>query len=122
METMGSEDKTNFTLGNTLGGTSEVIYKKDIGKIYGEKSDEIISGIQRNPSVALPIVLGRLKQKDEEWSKLQRDWNKVWREVHLKNYYKALDHQGIEYKAADRRNFSIKTLVSELESIQAEQK
>lgn len=120
LDTMSPEDKASLQFGNNLGGTSEIIYRKAIRKIYGDKSEEIIGGLKRNPAVAMPIVLTRLKQKDEEWRRLQRDWNKVWREVHLKNYYKALDHQGIEFKAADKRNFALRTLISEMEGIHQE--
>lgn len=119
---MSGEEKDSFVLNATLGGTSTVIYKKAVRKIYGDKADEVITGLQRNPAVALPVVLHRLKQKDEEWRRIQRDLNKIWREVHVKNYYKALDHQGIEFKANDRRNISSRTLVSEIESVCNEQK
>lgn len=121
MESMTLEERNALQLGPTLGGTSEVIYRKALRRIYGDKVEEIIGGIRRTPSVALPVVLARLKQKDEEWRRLQRDWNRVWRDVHLKNYYKALDHQGIEFKAADRRNFAVRALIAELEGVQAEQ-
>jgi len=121
LEAMSVEERAAMALGPTLGGTSEVIYRKALRKVYGDKSEEIVGSLRRSPSVALPVVLARLKQKDEEWRRLQRDWNRVWRDVHLKNYYKALDHQGIEFKLADRRNFALRTLVSELEAAQAEQ-
>jgi paired amphipathic helix protein Sin3a len=120
LDAMSSEEKITLQFGNSLGGTSEIIYRKAIRKIYGDKSEEIISGLKRNPAVAMPIVLARLKQKDEEWRRLQRDWNKVWRDVHLKNFYKALDHQGIEFKATDKRNFALRSLISELEAIHQE--
>lgn len=120
IESMELEERGNLTLGSTLGGTSQVIYRKAIRRIYGDKSEEIINAVKQTPVTAVPIVLARLKQKDEEWRKLQRDWNKIWRDVHLRNHYKALDHQGIEFKNFDKRNFNVKTLVSELESIRDE--
>ncbi|CAG8603504.1 7985_t:CDS:10 [Funneliformis mosseae] len=43
---------------------------------------------------ALHKFLKRLKQKDEEWKRARREWNKIWREIDAKNYYKSLDHQG----------------------------
>lgn len=122
IELMSEQEKNAFALGPELGGTSTVIYKKAIKKIYGEKADEVLSGLQKNPAVAVPVVLRRLKQKDEEWRRVQRDWNKVWRDIHIKNYYKALDHQGIEFKVNDRRNISGRALISEIEMIAGERR
>lgn len=122
IESMSDQEKNSLVLGPELGGTSAVIYKKAIRKIYGEKADEVIAGLQKTPSVALPVVLRRLKQKDDEWRRVQRDWNKVWRDIHIKNYYKALDHQGIEFKVNDRRNISGRALISEIECIAGERR
>ena len=122
IEAMSPEERSHLTLGPTLGGTSTVIYKKAIQRIYGDKADEVINGILKNPAVAVAVVLRRLKQKDEEWRRVQRDWNKIWRDVHLKNYYKALDHQGLEFKANDRKNITGRNLVTELETIATERK
>ena len=36
-------------------------------RIYGDKSADIIDGLKRNPVVAVPLVLRRLKAKDQEW-------------------------------------------------------
>ena len=33
--------------------------------------------------VAVPVILKRLKQKDNEWRNARREWNKIWREVPL---------------------------------------
>lgn len=35
----------------------------------------------------------RLKQKDEEWRRAQRDWNKKWKDVHSRFVLRSLDHQ-----------------------------
>lgn len=122
IETMSVEERNTLTLGPNLGGTSTVIYRKAIRKIYGEKADEVLAGLMKNPAVAVPVVLRRLKQKDEEWRRTQRDWNKIWRDIHLKNYYKALDHQGIEFKANDRKNLTGRNLLQEIESVANERK
>jgi paired amphipathic helix protein Sin3a len=122
VEAMTAEEKAQLTLGPTLGGTSVVIYRKAIRKIYGEKADEVITGLMKHPATAVPVVLRRLKQKDEEWRRVQRDWNRIWRDIHVKNYYKALDHQGIEFRAADRRNIAGRTLISELEAVAGERR
>ena len=65
--------------------------------------------------------LARLKQKDEEWKRAQREWNKVWREVDARNFYKALDHQGVNFKSADKKAITTKALVHEIETLVATQ-
>ena len=43
----------------------------------GDKSADIIEGLKRNPVVAVPLVLRRLKAKDQEWRDVQKQYNKV---------------------------------------------
>ena len=57
---MSPETLNHFTLDNRLGGFSEVIHRKAIHRIYGDKATDIIEGLKRNPGVAIPIVLKRL--------------------------------------------------------------
>jgi paired amphipathic helix protein Sin3a len=37
--------------------------------------------IHDNPGVAIPVVLGRLKQKDSEWRKVKQDMASLWTKV-----------------------------------------
>ncbi|KAI8840628.1 hypothetical protein BJ741DRAFT_561197 [Chytriomyces cf. hyalinus JEL632] len=123
INTMSPEERAKFKLPVGLGGVSKTIYQRVIKKIYDvEKGTEMIDALHNNPAVAVPIVLRRLKQKDEEWKRCQRDWNKVWREIDAKNYYKALDHQGITFKVTDRKALSGKTLLTEIETLYREQR
>ena len=122
IEKMTSEEREAFRLDHRLNGTSEIIYKKAIKRIYGEKSDDIYEYLQKSPSASVPVVLKRLKAKDEEWRRVQRDWNRVWAEIHIKNYYKALDHQGIDFKVADRKTLTARSLVNEIQVIKEERK
>jgi paired amphipathic helix protein Sin3a len=93
-----------------------------IKKVYGpEAGAHVLNALYENPCVAVPIVVARLKQKDEEWKRALRGWNRVWREADAKNYLKALDHQGIHIKNADKKAVMPKVLVSEIESIRREQ-
>ena len=57
-------------------------------RIYGDKSAEIIDGLKKTPQVAVPLVLKRLKAKDEEWKEAQKQFNKIWREQNEKYYLK----------------------------------
>ncbi len=64
---MSPEEAAKFTLDNGLGGTSEVLQRKAIHRIYGDKAPDIIEGLQKSPSVAVPIVLKR-------WVELYVGW------------------------------------------------
>lgn len=69
---MPLEDRASFKLLPGLGGYSTVIYKRVIKKVYdNDRGAEVIEALHQNPSVAVPIVLKRLKQKDEEWKRSQ---------------------------------------------------
>nr|XP_061830842.1 paired amphipathic helix protein Sin3a-like [Nerophis lumbriciformis] len=114
---MSAEEQVRFKLDNSLGGSSEVIHRKAIQRIYGERANDIIDGLKKNPTVTLPIVLKRLKIKDEEWREAQRGFNKIWREQNEKYYLKSLDHQGINFKQNDTKVFRSKTLLNEIEML-----
>uniref|UniRef100_A0A8C9VDV6 Paired amphipathic helix protein Sin3a n=1 Tax=Scleropages formosus TaxID=113540 RepID=A0A8C9VDV6_SCLFO len=114
---MSAEEQARFRLDNCLGGSSEVIHRKAIHRIYGDKAPDIIDGLKKNPAVSVPIVLKRLKVKDEEWREAQRGFNKIWREQNEKYYLKSLDHQGINFKQNDTKVLRSKSLLNEIESI-----
>lgn len=56
---LSAEEQAKFRLDNTLGGSSEVIHRKALQRIYADKAADIIDGLRKNPSVAVPIVLKR---------------------------------------------------------------
>uniref|UniRef100_A0A8P4GBN4 Paired amphipathic helix protein Sin3a n=1 Tax=Dicentrarchus labrax TaxID=13489 RepID=A0A8P4GBN4_DICLA len=114
---MSAEEQLRFKLDNTMGGSSEVIHRKAIQRIYGDKAHDIIDGLKRNPAVSVPIVLKRLKIKEEEWREAQRGFNKIWREQNEKYYLKSLDHQGINFKQNDTKVLRSKTLLNEIEML-----
>ncbi|KAG0047678.1 Transcriptional regulatory protein sin3 [Gryganskiella cystojenkinii] len=122
LQTMSDDEKSRFKLQEGLGGTSKTIYQRIIKKIYDkERGQEVIDALHNNPAISVPVVLKRLKQKDEEWKKSQRDWNKVWREIDSKNFYKALDHQGLSFKTTDKKMIASKALTAEIEALRREQ-
>jgi paired amphipathic helix protein Sin3a len=137
---MTPEDRSRFKLDDTLGGTSSVVHQKAIRRIYGDKAQEIIeglnalliivfryylnfmnlkllSGLKKNPAVAVPLVIRRLMMKEEEWREAQKQFNKIWREQNEKYYLKSLDHQGISFKQNDIKFLRSKSLLNEIETI-----
>ncbi|KIY46777.1 hypothetical protein FISHEDRAFT_75303 [Fistulina hepatica ATCC 64428] len=130
---MSPEERVVFKPKPNFGGTGKSVHYRLIKKIYGRQAGlEVIQALQEQPVVAIPIVLARLKQKEEEWKRAQREWNKVWREVDARNYAKSLDYQGVGFsyqgggynsgfKAADKKALSTKSLVSQIELVREEQ-
>ncbi|XP_053742174.1 SIN3 transcription regulator family member Aa isoform X1 [Synchiropus splendidus] len=114
---MSAEEQAKFRLDNALGGSSDVVHRKAIQRIYGDKAPDIIDGLKKNPAVSVPIVLKRLRTKEEEWREAQRGFNKIWREQNEKYYLKSLDHQGINFKQNDTKVLRSKSLLNEIESI-----
>ncbi|XP_076894723.1 paired amphipathic helix protein Sin3-like 2 [Bidens hawaiensis] len=86
-------------------------------RLYGDHGLDAVETLRRNPSAALPVVLTRLKQKQEEWSKCKSDFNKVWADIYAKNHYKSLDHRSFYFKQQDSKNLSTKSLVAEIKEI-----
>ncbi|TFY70749.1 hypothetical protein EVG20_g2247 [Dentipellis fragilis] len=113
---LSAEDRAGFKLKPNFGGSGKSIHQRIIKKIYGREAGlEVVQAMQDSPALAIPVVLTRLKQKEEEWKRAQREWNKVWREVDRQNYVKALDHQSIVFKAADKKALTSKAFVNQIE-------
>ena len=117
MSRMPPEEAARYRLDDCLGGTSQTIHQRAIRRIYGDKSVDIIEGLKRNPVVAVPLVLRRLRAKDEEWREVQKNFNKVWRDQNEKHYLKSLDHQCMQFKQSDTRNLRSKSLLNEIETL-----
>lgn len=122
MANMTAEEKAKFKLPVGLGHTSSTIYMKVIRKIYDkDRGWEVIDALHEHPAITVPIVLKRLKQKDEEWKRAHREWNKVWREAEQKLLIKSLDHLGLSFKNIDKKLLTNKQLVSEIATVKTEQ-
>ncbi|KAJ3524043.1 hypothetical protein NM688_g8631 [Phlebia brevispora] len=121
IEEMSPEERESFRLDSNLGGPSPKIYYKVFKRVYGyNNAHEIVEIMQQNPALCVPVVLARMKQKNEEWRRLQREFNRTWREVEAKNFYKSLDYQGITFKQNDKKNITAKFFVQEIENIKNE--
>ncbi|KAJ8675395.1 hypothetical protein QAD02_011181 [Eretmocerus hayati] len=117
MNRMSQEELQKFKLDDCLGGCSPTIHQRALRRIYGDKAADIIEGLKKNPQVAVPIALRRLKCKEEEWREAQKGFNKIWREQNEKYYLKSLDHQGINFKQNDVKALRSKSLFNEIETI-----
>ena len=137
---MSDEEKYQYKLPSGIGGQSETIYQRVIKKIYDrDRGCRVIEDMFRRPSAVVPVLLGRLKQKSEEWKASQvsgtkidlcygllipvkREWEKVWREQTNRIFWKSLDHQGISVKIQDKRQFQPKVLHTEIQAKYEEQR
>jgi paired amphipathic helix protein Sin3a len=121
IERMSFEEQQIMRLKPGLGGPTVSIYERIIRKIYDdERGTEIIEMLYQKPANVVPIVLKRLELKDKEWRKAQRDWNKIWRDIDTKNFYRSLDYQGNLFKSNDRKAMQNRALIAEIETLQKE--
>jgi paired amphipathic helix protein Sin3a len=117
MLVMPEAEKAQFVLQEGFGGASASIPKRIIMKIYGRPNGaRILDDMYAKPLSVLPVVLGRLKQKLEEWKSTQREWEKVWRDQINKQFYKSLDHCGINVKSADKKAWGPKQLTNDIQN------
>ncbi|KAJ7494566.1 histone deacetylase complex, SIN3 component [Mycena galericulata] len=122
MASLSPEDRGSYKPKPNLNGQIKSIHHRVIKKIYGREAGlSVIHAMQETPALAIPVVLQRLKQKEEEWKRAQREWNKVWREVDARNYSKSLDHQGILFKNTDKKAITTKAFVNQIETAREEQ-
>ncbi|KAM0958184.1 hypothetical protein ACFX13_023925 [Malus domestica] len=88
-----------------------------IERLYGDHGLDVMDILRKNPTLALPVVLTRLKQKQDEWTRCRSDFNKVWADIYAKNHYKSLDHRSFYFKQQDSKNLSSKSLVAEIKEL-----
>jgi paired amphipathic helix protein Sin3a len=62
LNSLTSEQLNSFQLDDQLGGQSAFTQRQAVQRIYGERANEIIDGLKRNPRVAVPIVLKRFEK------------------------------------------------------------
>jgi histone deacetylase complex regulatory component SIN3 len=117
MYRMNAQQLSTFTLDDGLGGMSQVLHQRSIRRLYGDVAPRIIEGLKKRPYAIIPIVLRRLKMKEDEWRDVQRDFNNLMRAQVLRLY---LDHQGNTFKERDLRMITSKALINEIEDIHHE--
>ncbi|XP_064987588.1 paired amphipathic helix protein Sin3-like 4 isoform X5 [Musa acuminata AAA Group] len=93
------------------------LHLRCIERLYGDHGLDVMDVLRKNASLALPVILTRLKQKQEEWFRCRSDFNKVWAEIYAKNYHKSLDHRSFYFKQQDSKSLSTKALLAEIKDI-----
>ncbi|KAJ0241243.1 Paired amphipathic helix protein Sin3-like 4 [Hirschfeldia incana] len=88
-----------------------------IERLYGDHGLDVLDLLKKNAYLALPVILTRLKQKQEEWIRCRSDFNKVWADIYTKNYHRSLDHRSFYFKQQDSKNLSTKALLAEIKEI-----
>lgn len=91
-----------------------VIHRNTIARIYGDNGQEMLDLLVRNPSVAIPLVVQRLRQKNTEWRVVRDRLNRQWKELAEHNYFKSLDHCSLTWRTTDKRAISTRTLIAEI--------
>jgi len=95
----------------------DILHIRAIARMYGDHGYQIIDLLNKNPTVAIPIVLARMRQKDEEWRRVRVSMRDTWRKIAAQNYNKSLDHRSFYFKQEDKKRILPKNLISNLKEI-----
>ena len=79
-----------------------------IERLYGDHGLDVMDILRKSPAISLPVILIRLKQRQDEWTKCRTDFNKVWSDIYARNHFKSLDHRSFYFKQQDSKNLSAK--------------
>ncbi|XP_051122628.1 paired amphipathic helix protein Sin3-like 5 [Andrographis paniculata] len=93
------------------------LHQRVIERLYGDHGLDMLDIVKKNAPGSLPVLLFRLKQKQQQWESCRAQFNKVWSEIYAKNYHKSLDHRSFYFKQQDERNLSAKALLAEIKEI-----
>lgn len=122
MLAMSSAEREAFRMPAALAEQSTSIFKRVCKKIYGDRGIDVVNDMYEHPFDVVPVLLARMKQKDEEWRFSQREWEKVWHSQTDNMHLKSLDHMGILVKQNDKRNLTAKHLVDVIKTKHEEQR
>ncbi|EFJ52117.1 hypothetical protein VOLCADRAFT_56211 [Volvox carteri f. nagariensis] len=109
--TMAPEERVVFKFDESILGP---VHWRSIERLYADQGPVLIDLLRKNPVVAIPVVVARLEQKDEEWRRVRVEMTRVWKRIYEANYHKSLDHRSFYFKQAEKRALLPKTLVAEV--------
>ncbi len=81
-----------------------------IARLYGDRGDEVLHHLLRNPIAVLPIIFKRLREKDSEWRQVRTEMSKQWRIVAESNFEPSLDVLCYFYRREIERSFGSENL------------
>jgi len=113
IDALTPEQAKNFALPESI----DILHVRAIARMYGEHGFQIIDLLNKNPVVAIPIVLARLRQKDEEWRRVRVGMRDSWRRIAAQNYNKSLDHRSFYFKQEDKKRINPKSLLADLKDM-----
>lgn len=91
------------------------IHVNAIARVYGERGDEVLQHLIRNPMAVLPLVYQRLKQKDVEWRKTKAELSAKLNAVSAANYEGSLDCRCFGKRRALERRVALHRLRNDCE-------
>lgn len=72
IQLMSEDERGKYALPPGIGGQSETIYERVIKKIYDRaRGQSVVDDLFKSPAGVLPLLLKRLKMKQEEWKASQ---------------------------------------------------
>lgn len=95
------------------------IHINAIARVYGDRGDEILQHLMRNPLIALPVVYERLKQKDDEWKKVRANLNEQWKMKCQANYEGSMDVQCYSHRRALEKSFASHRLLDQCKRVRS---
>ena len=95
----------------------DILHVRAIARLYEDHGFEIVKYLQESPAVAVPVVLARLQQKDQEWRQVKAEMKSSWRKVNQQNYHRSLDHRSFYFKQEDKKRRTTKVLVGDLREL-----
>ncbi|GFR40981.1 hypothetical protein Agub_g1646 [Astrephomene gubernaculifera] len=109
--TMTPEERATFRMDENLLGP---LHWRSIERLYADQGPVLVDLLRKNPVVAIPVVVARMEQKDDEWRRVRVEMNRVWKRIFEANYHKSLDHRSFYFKQAEKKALLPKTLVAEV--------
>lgn len=85
-----------------------------VSRLYGDHGPEVVDLLRKNPAMAVPVVLKRLRQKEEEWCAAREEAKSAWKEMVHKNFHKSLDHRTHQFRREDKRQTSNRVLLQQI--------
>eukprot|EP00903_Cladosiphon_okamuranus_P009925 g9422.t1 len=90
------------------------LHLSTVSRLYGDHGPEVVDLLRKNPAMAVPVVLKRLRQKEKEWCAAREEAKSSWKEMVHKNFHKSLDHRSHQFRREDKRQTSNRVLLQQI--------